>query len=1001
MIRSTAVSCLLSSLALAAGAQGEAAKPTNAAPAAVRDYGAGFRQFQALGLPDLAGAEYCTINTMGLASSYNRLQQMGLRGNGWVLAGATGPTVRVLFSDGAQWTVWRQADLTKQQMAEARKRKGGDGEMEMDRRTGATWKAADLGTDLERLLRRLQGRAAKEGAAAGAADADALVPDASSSSRDWELESSASPMFLFATMAYLGGRTNEANQVCGRLFDRFGNRKVIAGGIDALATAQLEQAKNAFQADSDWKAYAAKLEEIAARFAKVWPKAPAARLLASRVRARADGAPAPAAPGLPESDQALVRALATEGVQVRPDLSAGGRMYVGSDAWILQTLNAPTNATAAERLLARGLEAVPVLTAVLADPTPLPPERNVFSSSSYSFSSDDEADYSDEKMVEEAAANLPGPQTLGAWARSLLAPVVKGEGQQDYELMRMEAAELQQVARAWYEANKGRTPLELARAALASDDNARRDAAVALLAKSSNTTDLVLIEHALAEADADHAYQTMSTLQTLARLRGGAVSGVVERVLTNVEARLKSMGDGDARQQAGMLAWITNEVAETRALIAGSAMSFDEALRAFLAAGEQGGDNPMGSAALQRSLADTSPRDALGTILRLALATNGTARARAAGMLQWAQYMAQRPDLAQAGGSTNAATATDFAAEWRALLEDATAAPDTFTGYYTNVASLAAMAYAGLFDKEFAGRQRGLGPAFDEAFIGVLRARARAMVDGKVGADLPELPAADQVAEARRSAIRTELLAAPAERRHGLITSLTAAERLWLFEEVAADEALQKLLLPEASIIRRIDTSKAPSLAGRFDAVALNQPIRRAVLEACLTAVSNRQAQSVMVQRGDLMRGATLVALNGKGTPYDDWVTGMASDGPRMTGVVAITYVGSDIVRAFWPIGAPVEVAAPVPVKAEEAAGEEADALEDDVGDNPLAGAPLRADPAMQADFWKRAEAMMEAKDEGERPEEAFEGMRFFLFTLHDPSAGEHEASGRSFMRID
>ena len=1008
MIRSIAVSCLLSCFALAAGAQGEAAKPTNAAPAAVRDFGAGFRQFQSLGLPDLKGAEYCTINAMGMFSSYSQLSGIGVKGNGWLLPGATGPTLRVASSDGAVATVWRMAELQKLQMAEVRKRTPEDMMTHMDRRIGVTWKAADVGADLDRLLKRLQGKKAKEETAAGA-DADALVQEASAD-RDWELESGASSIFLLAAMAYSHGETNAANQVCQRLFDRFGNRKVIAGGIEALAKAQLEQAKNAFEGDGDWKAYAATLEEIAARFAKVWPKVPAVRLIASRVRGRADGAVAPVVAGLSEADQRLVRELAEQGVQFRPDFSQRGMMSMQGDAWVMQRIEAATNATPAERLLARGVEAVPVLAAIVTDRTPMPPQRNVFFGRSYSYSSDDDdADYTDEKVVEEAAAALPGPQTLGAWARSLLLPVMKGDGQQQYEMMRMDAAEFQQVVRAWYDTNKGRSPLDLAREALASDDSSRRDAAIGLLAKSSNTADQALIEKVLVEADPDEAYQTVNTLQTLARLRGNAASGLVERVLTNLEAQLKAQLAGasgaEARQQARMQAWVTNQLGAVRALVSGKKISFEDALREWVALGEEKQSNPMASMSLQQSMAGLSPRDLLGAVLRATVATSGAARARAATMLQWAQYAGrQRGGMLgeeEADAPTNAAAATDFAAEWRTLLNDQTPAPDVYAGYYTNLAAFAAISYVGLFDKEFEQRGQRLGAAFDEAFLGVIKARALALLDGKGDDALPALPSADQVAESRRATIRKDLLAAAPAGRHAFVGALGAAERLWLFEEATTDETIRKALMPETSIIRRIDTSKAPEMKGRLDGAALDRPINRAILEACLNAVSTRQVRAMMLQRGDMMRGASLIAISAKGSPYDAWVSGMVSSGPGMTGVVAITYVGSDMVRAFWPIGVPVEVAKAADPKPADPDAEASDELGDDVGDGRFSGGPLKADAATQANFWKRVEEMLSTKPEDEEVGEAFEGMRFFMFALYDPSAKADEASEAGSFPID
>jgi hypothetical protein len=88
------------------------------------------------------------------------------------------------------------------------------------------------------------------------------------------------------------------------------------------------------------------------------------------------------------------------------------------------------------------------------------------------------------------------------------------------------------------------------------------------------------------------------------------------------------------------------------------------------------------------------------------------------------------------------------------------------------------------------------GSAFPDMMRKVMRARAEARLAGKTEEQLPVVPSPEDVTPDRRKAIKADLAKVGAEGLTAFIDKLTDAEKMYLAEAAAENEAIQKSLTP-------------------------------------------------------------------------------------------------------------------------------------------------------------------------------------------------------------
>lgn len=623
-----------------------------AEPAAPQqDYSKGFEKLFALGLPDISTAKCVTINARGINQGDGSYWQYELKtkGTGWLLSESTnGPSLAVI-GQAMVLPVWKSDVLERIRRSETKSRPAATSPRRFspyetapqDGRMGADWIAANYTNDLALILKRLDPPKPQKKPKPEEEEESEVARSNFSGDLD-NIKQAYGPIFLMAAQAWKRGFTNEANRIASRLFTLAGDpRQVILAAYNSLADQQYSQAYNVFLGDRKWQAFAGSLDTLLQRFPQGWKNRPGVQMLASNVTARLAGpAPEIKGDGLTDEDRAIAAELAAM-TEIDPeDRNAQYRSY---SVWLLSKPSTNAARTAVQKIQRRGVKALPLLVALMDDPYMLPIDRATYGGQSYSMSFISEV--GGEEQDARALDMIQHPITRGELARQLLMPVLITGDKSSYEVQRRSQDELRSVAADMVQKLLGKSPIKLARVYFKEGTQEQRTAAVMVLLRSSEASDIKLVEDML--ADPTQIQDNLSLLSTYVTVRGPAAGTLIRAlaaevgVSTNAPAtktaakKTDDSGDGDnaeAEQESNQENdYVKRHIKELLALVS------DRKLDSMLADIAAGRDDSTQASLLFRQLSQGDLQTSLDTLLTAVLkATNAESRVK---LLAYGRYL--------------------------------------------------------------------------------------------------------------------------------------------------------------------------------------------------------------------------------------------------------------------------------------------------------------------------------------------------------------------------
>jgi len=775
------------------------------AAAGVADYGAGFRAFLTLGMPDLTGAAYGQIGSPEEYESreffYHIFDVAGLKGNAWKLAADKDKAVgSFMMLSGAVQEI---------ELATGKNEKG------------AKWQECGLARDLAKAVAYVRKKIEQQTVLKGL-DERELTREQLKIWHDSFVKSSyvQGAFFLLAVAAWQNGSQAEANELAAALFELAGDsRKVILGAMNVLANAQLDAVSDKLWRSGDWEAAQGEVATLLERFPVGWGRAALARRYAEQLRKRVEWKEEPLqGEGLSELDQELARELA---------LASPPQDYRSIDSlWFLHIDELPAGEPPPDdplsRILERGVDSVPLLLALAKDETLTRYFRRHIGE--YQLFGDREEALESEEKISIAYIALYRPQSRGELALRLLLGL---DNQMDLSFGRRALAGIDEIMTAaetrWREIRDLTPEQKLFYYFENGVGSQRWEALEFLLEVGDEYYEPVenIILKGVAEQTArqrthrrGYYYDESMFATTYVKKRGEAAADFVERYIAAKREMLKpagEMADDDAYDPVKI--GLAKEEVKLRVLT--SKPDLPEAIRRLTKLDNFTDEDKSFVYAMLPRIAATN---ALPALLQAAVGTQDQAvRTRilhqfshlAADGFMDAEYddegmlSAESRELLLGGAN---------AAAWRELLADQRASE-----LDRQIADLTLMSIERICNIMFYVEWRGniLGETGSEALeMAILRERAEARLAGKPEAELPGLPRAADVSDARQAELLAALVGAEAERVAETCADLTIAETLFLLVELKDNEKLMESLAEQSRRITRmkVDTDKVPPL---------------------------------------------------------------------------------------------------------------------------------------------------------------------------------------------
>ena len=292
-------------VSLSAGADSKTAA-RDTLPRATRDFGAGFAQFVALGLPDISTGRWVSVDLddYGPYEALWDLDHMisySTEGNAWLLDRNTNGHYRVVTPLGGQFwfdgPVGTDEKVLIKAYAQSRS---------LDDTPGLAGVARGRAMliDLDEDMRKFREQLAEGLDEMDEEDVEMMDED--------ELAEAGSALISLALL-YQAGFTNEANVVVGMMFDLFGSpQTLLKGAVATLGTVKAEEAMAQFRVSGEWQAFHDRLKLLRKRYGASWEGATRIEAMMKAVvwRIAHPEPPAIKAEGLTDVDQALARELA-------------------------------------------------------------------------------------------------------------------------------------------------------------------------------------------------------------------------------------------------------------------------------------------------------------------------------------------------------------------------------------------------------------------------------------------------------------------------------------------------------------------------------------------------------------------------------------------------------------------------------------------------------------------------------------------------------------------
>ncbi len=869
---------------------------------AVPDYRRGFESFYALGLPDVKEAVYVRPDRE-TAQQVNIFRRGGDQapdiGGAWLLTRRDEEEGELLVGGVNRLTVisrqrWQEEQDARLQESIAMQADGSqvihlstimhEGQRGHRRLPGA-WDDADVTEDARRLVAFLEGAEPGE--------------------RSWSgsLQHDSGTLFLLAIHMHRSGAVAEANQVAHLLFEKAGGQQaVIESALSLLADTQYGEVYRAFIASRDWDALRTDIDKLTARFPRGWQRRDAVLQAAAMVELRLAGAPPPLqADELDEADQALAAELAAVDT-VSPQAARALRRH-SYDLWVLpgsrmdagpSPVVEPEGPGVLDRIKARGMQAIPLLIALLDDAYPTVfdnPSGHVDSfvhSSSYRISS---SSSSPQILARQAAqrtahyySNLPRPVTRGEVAALLLQQVVPLSRHSHMRAGENRSAAIRAAATEWYAANQGKTGLELALGYLdaeADGSSFSRQGVLLYLAREGGEPELAVVEAKLLEAEPIQGAQL--ALQ-YAQMRGDEARPFVERYIARLKAppAAGDPGDGDGEQSlfirstvhgGGNEQWMNRMISQFESLLVDA--NLRDLLENILS-----GEKTLAeiSPILHRAIAKETPSDAVGLLLDAACrADDVTTAASLVGTVQMVPYSRQqgmaRGGMAMAGSEAivmpSPAEHRDL---WITLLADPRASVDEASagaGFDVpySVATLAAYAIEALSAGPamvHQSRRMEKHMILGERLFPLLIQRATLLVEGEDASALPPFPDAGNVGKEAREALTERLMATESTAaQREMIDALGMDELLAVLQEVDTNNRLRERLTPLANTITSVEAEIADDAIKAGLESLEGTLFSRAAGEQMLAALQRlspggKPALEAFAQRGTGLTGVTI-----------------------------------------------------------------------------------------------------------------------------------------------
>ncbi|MBA4388763.1 MAG: hypothetical protein C0404_12330 [Verrucomicrobia bacterium] len=942
-----------------AGDAARTPEKTAAGTAPLKDYARGFDQLIKLGLPDAARCEYVNLSA-GYDESLSRLYELRLAGNSWMIEETPKVKGRFIQNGKRVVEVYDSNALMKERqkrMDEVLKTNKNAtaaavfGDDDDDRVTGQ-WKKVDAKKDVDKILVFLR-----------------KTEDKGGRHDSWSYSGVYGTVFIFAAQFYRKGYTNEANELVTLLFQRAGDpKKVISQAVDRIAESRYEEIYRAFRKDQDWQTYGKGVDSLIARFGSSWQKTPGAKRLAEEIKKRmtTDKAPEIAGEGLTAEDKALAEELAgTKAGRSRGMAYDGYYGYGG--IWVLHDTSAArpalppgqmTNETVFAKIRKRGMKSVPLLLAMLKDDYLTNLDRGDIDGRSYHYS---QGYYSEgrgaqtEEMAKMIYQSMDRPVSRAEIAESLLNPLPlreKSEGRSRRGDSEDSQGDLAEYGRQWYDENKNKTPIELARLYIDKGDQQQQSSAQAYLQKNGMEADFELIEKKyLDSTDPNNMYNVR---QYVAQ-RGEKAKAFIEKLEAKFAEPAAKKDDSDlfADKGDGAGSRMKVEIEALKELISTSSL---ESVLEEIVSGKSTTDRR--SSEIYRKIPKEKPGKALSLLLDAALKVGEASVA--SDLVGLTRGIRTRPawrepfeivdasmEQSGAGGvkEDEGLKVATHAEKWGKLLADTRKAGTGMQGMNSTVGDSAATAIITLYGKRDQGRIYDYYGRSRSVYLGRRtmvqnRTYAKALLEDKPDAQPQETPAWKDITADIQKAAAAKIMNTPEPALQQTVAGLSNEELMGILKKSMKDKVLNAKLASVANRIESVEVDESLAAEMKDLAAAKGQKVSRPIVEKAFNAcrklvVADKVITCTFIRQGALDGVDMRIAeIRKDGKEYMGLVKGgtlRKSDAAEIQAAIAD---GGTHASALWFLGARSPAAAPdtpAGTPAERLADETAAGVEADI----------------------------------------------------------------------
>lgn len=777
-------------------------------PATQSDYSDGFAKFYKLGLPDVSKAKYVKLDVYDYSGGADyhdyagQLYEMKLSGNAWMLSEEKDGKSVFVLNNCRTIEVYDEKALRKERekkmLEEQKKQKAGNDtpviefpDWAEDGKTGGKWKAADLKSDIDKTINYMKKKMTKE-----------------QNYDPFEYSSSYGTLFLSAIHYHSQGYTNEANQIVGMLFEASKDRrKVIMQSLGIIADTGYSEIINKFFKDRDWNSLSSNLTTLLKKFSVGWKNGLAVKQLTLNITKHIQKTePAKLSSDeltLSEEDQALAAELA----KAEDYKMSGNRhamhpgLYYGQ-AWILNT---PAKDQKQEKIHVidkirnRGMQSIPLLLAMLKDDCFINMDIQKITGRYNSVSYSSGTEMTDEEVT-RIYNSMRRPATRADVAMFLLSPLPAREESRRYRSSQ-DPNELYDEVKLWYEANKDKSTMDIARDYMKNGDSEQQRSGLQYIMKNGEEADMNDIEKHLLDSlsNMQRGYWSgSSSVHQYVQVRGDKAKAFVEKY----EARIKELiadSNNEMFKDANIKKNLERELAALKKIISTKPVS---EILAEVVEGKTNWNDA--SALLHRQLGKEKKNTAMEMILDSALKVKDAKIS--ADLLRFTAnitYLGNYDLYGMPMQNTNEKDELDIklhVEKWQKLLADKRVIPNPYgAGQEKTVAETAAWALERAYSRDGSNQAAEIPYALGDKLTEIVLKRAHARLEGKTGDDLPRFPAADNLTEDQKKALITKITSTPTEKLPGVIAGLSSDEELVFLEDFPEDdEAFKKNAIPAA-----------------------------------------------------------------------------------------------------------------------------------------------------------------------------------------------------------